>query len=1171
MADKNKKRGIVNEGDGSQDREKTVKSEKSDGCEHTDDSPPRNAPAILQALVENLQQGVLFESSGRRILFTNQSFCNLFGLPSPDAILGADCALIAEQAKHAFTDPDAFIRNIELRLAERKTLLSEELSLVDGRTIERDYIPVVAGNEQPGNFWIYRDITERRRAEKALKESETRLRMVTENAPDIIVELDSNGHIMFMSRVLEGFNLSDVIGRDFCNWVPQKYHAIVRCTLEQAFRTGEPQEFETQGSGAHGETRWYMSRISPIKAGGQVSRVILVARDITERRQAKERLQAREKQLADSQRIAHIGSWEHNLTTGKVFWSDELFRLLGLDPKTDPADFGMFFEMIHPDDRPNLSKAIDATVRLGKPFSIEYRFVYRNGEVRIIHARAELIHDESGTQNILSGTGQDITERIRTEEMLRKSEESLREAQQLAHIGNWSYDVLSQNLWWSEELYRIFEVDSSTAPLTSELLLAKIHPEDQARFKEEMAAGQPSRSDYRVLFADGRIKYIHEEVKLQHDNGGTVVRYTGTAQDVTDRKIAEAALKESEKRLRTLIDAIPDAVVFKDAAGHHIIANRANEEVLGLSPEMLIGKTVEDLLPPDEAATCRKNDEEVMKKRKTVRDEEHMAGKDGATRIIDTIKVPLYDDSGKAMGLVGIIRDITERKQAEEKIRQSEQFIRGILDTVDEGFIVVDRDYRILTANKAYCSQIGGCDKTIIGRHCYEISHKNTRPCYEEGEECATRRAFETGTPHSALHRHKDANDNILYVETKAFPIKDVSGAVTSVIETINNITERHLLEEERLKTQKLESIGTLAGGIAHDFNNLLQGIFGYISMAKMSVDRRDKALAMLEQAENALHQSVNLTTQLLTFSKGGKPIKKPVDLRPVVENAVRFTLSGSRSDFRVDAAEDLWQAEADEGQIGQVVQNIVLNADQAMPLGGLVTVTARNAAEGDASLPPGLVRGNYIVLSIDDAGVGIPAQYLDKIFDPYFTTKEKGSGLGLATAYSIVRNHGGMIDVRTKPGEGSAFTIYLPAIVGRGRLAAAVVPASSPQRAARILVMDDEEIIRTLSRELINALGHEVDVAKHGEEALEKYQTAIDAGIPFDIVILDLTVRGGMGGTETIQKLREIDPAVKAIVSSGYSDDAAIANHPALGFKAYLKKPYNIEQLRQALNPLLA
>jgi len=671
------------------------------------------------------------------------------------------------------------------------------------------------------------------------------------------------------------------------------------------------------------------------------------------------------------------------------------------------------------------------------------------------------------------------------------------------------------------------------------------------------------------LRKDGTAMPVEINSRLIAYEGRTV--YFSVIRDITDRKKAESALKESERRLRTLIDAIPDAVVFKDTAGRHIIANKANEELFGLSPEMLTGKMVEDILPRELAAICRRNDEDVLKKKKTVRAEEQSTDKNGNKQILDTIRVPLHDDTGNAVGLVGIIRDITERKQAEEKVRQSEQFIRGILDTVDEGFIVIDRDYRILTANKAYCGQAGlPCDE-VIGRHCFEISHRTNRPCYDEGEECAVRLVFETGEPHAALHRHTDREGRVLYVETKGFPIKDAAGNVTSVIETVNNITEKHLLEEERLKTQKLESIGTLAGGIAHDFNNLLQGIFGYISMAKMTMDRRDRALAMLEQAENALHQSVNLTTQLLTFSKGGKPVKKPIDIRPVIENAARFTLSGSRSDFHVDIAKDLWNTEADEGQIGQVIQNIVLNADQAMPLGGSVMVSAKNVAESSASLPQVLSRGNYIMISIEDTGVGIPEQYVGKIFDPYFTTKEKGSGLGLATSYSIVRNHGGMIDVRTKPGKGSTFTVYLPAIAGEDPTASPVRPPErSAQRTARVLVMDDEEIIRTLSRELVNALGHEVDDAKHGQETLEKYQGAIAAGRPFDIVILDLTVRGGMGGVETIQKLREIDPGVKAIVTSGYSDDAAIAHHVAHGFKAYLKKPYNIDQLRQVLSSLL-
>jgi PAS domain S-box-containing protein len=528
------------------------------------------------------------------------------------------------------------------------------------------------------------------------------------------------------------------------------------------------------------------------------------------------------------------------------------------------------------------------------------------------------------------------------------------------------------------------------------------------------------------------------------------------------------------------------------------------------------------------------------------------------------------DHTKRSRALISIV-DITERKLAEEKIRKNEEFIRSILDTVDEGFIVIDRDYRILTANKAYCGQVSRPCGEVIGRHCFEISHKINRPCYEEGEECSVRQVFATGEPHAALHKHEDRGGHMLFVETKGFPIRDASGNITSVIETINNITEKHLLEEERLKTQKLESIGTLAGGIAHDFNNLLQGIFGSISMARLTIDRKEKSLAMLEQAEKALHQSVNLTTQLLTFSKGGKPVKKLIDLRPVIENSAKFTLSGSRSDFRLIIPEDLWQTEADEGQLGQVIQNIVLNADQALPIGGTVRVTAANMAEGAATLPPGLAQGDYVVIAIQDAGVGIPEQYLSKIFDPYFTTKEKGSGLGLATSYSIVRNHGGMIDVRTKSGEGSTFMIYLPAIAGKGRVEAELQPQElSARRRARILVMDDEEILRDLSSELLGMLGHDVEVAKHGQEALEKYQGAMAARSPFDIVILDLTIRGGMGGSETIQKLLEIDPAVRAIVSSGYSDDLAIANHLQHGFKAYLKKPCSIAELHDIVNSLL-
>jgi signal transduction histidine kinase/ActR/RegA family two-component response regulator len=386
-----------------------------------------------------------------------------------------------------------------------------------------------------------------------------------------------------------------------------------------------------------------------------------------------------------------------------------------------------------------------------------------------------------------------------------------------------------------------------------------------------------------------------------------------------------------------------------------------------------------------------------------------------------------------------------------------------------------------------------------------------------------------------------------------------------------SDVTEKRLLEEERLKTQKLEALGTLAGGLAHDFNNLLHGVFGYISLAKLIQDDKEKSTAALEEAEKALHMSVKLTNQLLTFSKGGTPVKKPIDLLPVIEDAAKFALSGSRADYRIFPDRGLWTADADDGQIGQVVQNIVLNADQAMPEGGRVEITARNVQSPGTGLPQDLRAGQYIEVTIRDSGVGIPKQYLSKIFDPYFTTKEKGSGLGLATSYSIMKNHGGLIEVKSEMGAGTTFSLYIPAVKAAQEVEhPGATGDTTTGKAGKILVMDDEELIRKIAGEMIRALGHEVELAVNGREAIDKYRDSLQSGSGFDVVILDLTVRGSMGGEEAIKELLEINPEIKAVVSSGYAEGAAISEYETHGFRACLKKPYNIAALKKTLNSLL-
>ncbi len=349
------------------------------------------------------------------------------------------------------------------------------------------------------------------------------------------------------------------------------------------------------------------------------------------------------------------------------------------------------------------------------------------------------------------------------------------------------------------------------------------------------------------------------------DTKGIVHTFIAMSTDITNRVRMEEALRESakaieasEQKYRNLFHTVNDAIMLVDPMGHILDVNDNVCDLLGYQRDELLKMTPRDFDTPEFAARIPERLGEVWRMGSAIF-ETAWVDRDGMKIPIE-ISARVVEYVGKP-AMLAIARNITERKQTEEKIRQSEAFIRNILDSVDPGFLVIDRDFLILTANKSYCEQLGVVCGAIIGRPCYEVSHKSSRPCYEQGEDCAARLVFKTGKPYSALHKHTDAKGMIMHVETKGFPIKDGSGAVTSVIETINNVTEKHLLEEERLKTQKLESIGILAGGIAHDFNNLLQGIFGFISMAKRTYDQKEKSLAMLEQAEKALYQSVNLTT----------------------------------------------------------------------------------------------------------------------------------------------------------------------------------------------------------------------------------------------------------------------------------------------------------------------
>jgi len=838
---------------------------------------------------------------------------------------------------------------------------------------------------------------------------------------------------------------------------------------------------------------------------------------------------------------------EANLQLGYTREEFKKLRVADIDPVETSAE---------------IKESFDKVLQVGKD-QFEVKHTTKQGDVRDVLVIVQRI--ELGGEIFFHTIWRDITENRRAERKLIYIMKAIESASDAIGISDSEGRHFYQNKAFSD-LFGYATAEELEAAGGG--AAAVNDPEVAKAMFDSLRRGQSWAGELEMVTKSGRVFSAFERADAIRDYDGELIGLIGIITDITEHKKSEEALRESEDKFRSIFNEVIDGIMMADAdTKRQIEANKSMCSMLGYTREELVGLGMDEIHPEEALPAIEEFFESQRRGDVSLAPEIPMLRKDGSVFYADINSTSLT--LGGKHCLIGIFRDITERKLAEEKIQKNEEFIRNILDTVDEGFILVDHDFHILTANSAFCRQVGDRAENIIGRHCYEVSHKIDRPCHEQGEECAIQQVLETGQPQTALHRHTDSKENILYIETKAYPIKDHSGAVTSVIEIINNITERYLLEEERFKSQRLESIGTLAGGIAHDFNNLLQGVFGYISMAKKNIEKKEESLAMLAHAEEALHLSVNLTTQLLTFAKGGKPVKKLISPRPVVENAVKFALSGSQTNYEMIFPDDLSLMEADEGQLSQVIQNIVSNAKEAMAGSGTILISLSNVDNTKGKMC-GLPGGPFIRIDIQDSGIGISQQNLDRIFEPYFTTKLKGNGLGLATSYSIIKNHGGTIEVASKEGKGTTFTIHLLATTDVILKEETPYENSSGARKGRILLMDDEELVRRVAKGMFQVLGHDADIASDGAKAVELFIQARESGTPYDLVILDLTVKGGMGGEEAIKKIREIDPHVVSVVSSGYGDSPVVADFHVHGFTASLDKPYTIESLQNCIEALL-
>jgi PAS domain S-box-containing protein len=514
-------------------------------------------------------------------------------------------------------------------------------------------------------------------------------------------------------------------------------------------------------------------------------------------------------------------------------------------------------------------------------------------------------------------------------------------------------------------------------------------------------------------------------------------------------------------------------------------------------------------------------------------------------------------------------KEITERKTAEYEVRKEKEQAQMYLDIAGVMIVAINAEQKVILINKKGCEILGYREEDIIGKNWFDnfipdherkrvkevfnlLMRSELEPVeYFENQIITKNRQLRTIAWHNSFFHNEEDK-------------------ITGTLSSGEDITDRKRMEEELQRGHKLESIGVLAGGIAHDFNNVLAAIMNNVYLVKHKIGHDEEVLSQLKKTEKAIVRAGNLTQQLLTFSKGGAPVMKLTSIEEVIKESSEFAVSGSNVKCEFDIAGNLWPVEVDAGQISQVIQNLIINADQSMPEGGVVSIHAENVMSGqatDLTLPKGM----YVKISVKDQGMGIAEEFLSKIFDPYFSSKEMGRGLGLAISYSIIKNHKGHISVKSELKKGSTFNIYLPATKAK-------MYSGAPQQDAplsgqgHVLIMDDEEMLRSSLGDILKITGYEVDSAEDGEKAVQLYERAMKSSYPFDAVILDLTVPGGVGGKEALKKLLEIDPNVKAIVSSGYANNSIMANYTEYGFRGVITKPFKSPaELNQVLNRVIS
>ncbi|MBT1071271.1 PAS domain S-box protein [Pelotalea chapellei] len=988
-----------------------------------------------------------------------------------------------------------------------------------------------------------------------------------------LIMVDPQGIITFANQRMAdmfGYPLAELIGTSYSEHVhptqrnvgDERMHRLIAGDIDHVHH-------ERYFMRRDGRTFWgHLSGRRLEDSQGKMISLVGVIADISEIKQAEEDLKKREQQFT---------SLAENLPD-IVARIDRAHRYVYINRQIEavsgsPAEF--FFGKNHWElgFNPELIKlwveAVTKAFDTGEIVNVRFEYEAETG-IRHFESRVVPERNNDGVTEFILSISRDVTDSMRAEKQLRESEERYRTIIENMQDVYYRSDAEGQLIMVSPSGVSLLGYDNVDQVLGLNIRNTFYYdPMERDAFLHNLRLkGQVNGYELNLKRRDGTPLPVATSSRLLFAADGTFTGVEGIYRDISLFRKAMDQLRASEEKFERAFKHAPVLMAINDVEdGRFLEINDRSLEISGFSREEVLGRTPLEIgwISP----SGRNQIISILKRDGRIQDFELvLAAKDG-TPIYCLYSAELITVEGKDR-LLSIALDLTQRRKIEESLSHSQKLIFSIVENAPSAYFVKDvqDNFRIVLWNKAAEKIFDLPAIDMIGKNDHDVWPKEQADIYLELD----RTVVATRTPldiPELICTH--ASRGTIYLRTRKVPLFDNNGNVSHLVVICDDITQHRMMLAEIVKNQKLESLGVLAGGIAHDFNNILTGVIGNISFARAFLDKDHKSTKILLKAEKAANRAADLAQQLLTFAKGSQPIKQPVSIRVIIAESASFVLRGSNVSITIEIPNDLPAVEADEGQLGQVFNNLIINASQSMPEGGAIIIRGRQvtvtAADGLLLAP-----GRYVQVRVTDTGCGISEKDQKRIFDPYFSTKLSGSGLGLASAHSIITQHGGSITVISEVAKGTTFELLLP--VSDKQPVQKIISKESvtlgEKMGLSVLVMDDEEIIRDMTSMILEELGYQSQTCASGEEAVALYKAAQKLGTPYSAAIMDLTIPGGMGGKEAAQHILEIDPHARLIVSSGYSADAIMADYAKFGFCATLLKPYSVEEIIKVLGTVL-